>query len=222
MDKLLKDVLKEQIQIKGFSFERLREQTGIAERYLTAFLDGHKEKLPATPYVRGYLMKLASVLELNAQELWENYKPELLDKSSGPHDRLPVNRYAIKTVSKSWIAAGVVGVLILGYLAINASRFLGRPNIQILSPTLETTITTANTIELLGKVSPSDKLLIGGEEIIVDEQGNFQKSYPLEPGLNVIEFSVKKFLGRETKITKQIIYESQEFFELPGNDLKNP
>ena len=170
-------------------------------------------------------MKLASVLELNGQELWEAYKHEILSKSSGPNDRLPVNRYAIKTINKTWILAGALGVLVLIYLATSLSQFWGNPDIQITSPAEETIVTVANTIDLLGKINANDKLLIDGEEVIVDESGDFKKSYALEPGLNVIEFSVKRILGREIKITKQVIYEPAQFFNLEeekDNNTENP
>ena len=210
MDKLLKDILKEQMQIKGLSLERLRQQTGIAERYLAAFFEGRKEKLPAPPYVRGYLIKIASVLDLNGPELWETYKDEVTTKISGPTDILPFNRYALKKMSKKWLAAGTLTILLIIYAALNVNRFLGRPEIIITSPEVETLVTTASIINLLGEINPSDKLLIDGEEMTADSEGRFQKQYQLEPGLNRIEFMVKRLLGKELKVIRQVIYQPQE------------
>ncbi len=209
MDKQLKDILREQIQLKGLTLERLRQQTGIAERYLTAFLEGQREKLPAAPYVRGYLIKLASVLDLNGQELWQIFKNDLMVRSSGSADRLPENRFALKTMDRRYLAAGVVVILLLIYAATNINRFLGRPTIKIVSPSVETLVTTANAITLLGTINPADRLFIDGEEVRVLENGEFQKIYSLQPGLNPIEFKVRKFLGRELTITKQVIYQPQ-------------
>lgn len=210
MDKLLKDILREQMQIKGLSPGRLRQLTGITERYIFALTEGTKEKLPAAPYVRGYLMRIAGILDLNGQELWEAYKNELLVKSSGPLDRLPENRFALKKLSKKRLAVGIILVLFIVYLAMNANRFLGRPKIDITSPARETLVTTASVLNLAGEVNPSDKLMIDGEDVAVDEAGRFEKDYELEPGLNRIEFSVKRFLGREARVIKQVIYQPPE------------
>src|SRR3989338_3011737 len=160
MDKLLKDILREQMQIKGLNAGRLRQLTGITERYISAFTEGTKEKLPAAHYVRGYLMRIAGILDLNGQELWETYKNELLIKSSGPLDRLPENSFALKKLNKKWLTAGAVLILLIVYLAINANRFLGRPEISITSPAPETLVTTASVLNLIGEVNPRDKLLI--------------------------------------------------------------
>ena len=202
------------MQIKGLTLERIRLQTGIAERYLTAFLEDQKERLPAAPYVRGYLIKLALVLDLNGQELWELHKKdELMIKTSGPADLLPRNRYALKKLNKRWLITGICAALVLVYAATNANRFLGRPTIKITSPAVETLVTTANTIILLGNINTSDKLMIDGEEITVDENGRFRKEYPLQPGLNRIEFRVKKLLGKEVEAIRQVIYQLQEQLE---------
>lgn len=210
MEKLLKDILREQMQIKGLNPERIRQLTGITERFIAAFTEGTKEKLPAAPYVRGYLLRIAAVLDLSGQELWETYKSELLSKSSGPLDRLPENRFALKKINKKRLALGAAALLLIVYLAINANRFLGRPQITITSPAPETFVTTASTLNLAGQINPSDKLIIGGEEIQVDESGRFEESYELEPGLNRIEFLVKRFLGREARVIKQVIYQPSE------------
>lgn len=198
------------MQIKGLSPERMRQLTGITERYILAFTEGSKEKLPAAPYVRGYLMRIAGILDLNGQELWEAYKNELLINSSGPLDRLPENRFALKKLSKKWLAGATVAVLLIVYLAINANRFLGRPEITITSPAPETLVTTASALNLVGQINPTDKLMISGEEVQIDDNGRFEKNYELEPGLNRIEFLVKRFLGKEAKVIKQVIYQPQE------------
>lgn len=207
MDKPLKDILREQMQAKGVTFERLKIQTGIVERYLTAFLEGNNNKLPATPYVRGYLLTIANILELNGAELWETYKESFATKKSGSTDHLPHNRFAIKTVSRNWIATAAVMALLIFYVILNIDSFLSGPKIKITSPSGQTLITANSTVHLIGLVDPGAKLMIGNEEVIVDAEGRFQKNYTLQFGLNSIEFSAKKILGRETKITRQVIYQ---------------
>lgn len=209
MDKQLKDILKEQMQMKGLSLDRLTSQTGIAERHIVALLDNNGDKLPAAPYARGYLMKIASVLDLDGPELWRLYKNEITIKQSGPTDKMPENRYALKTINKKWVIAGVIIALFLIYAISNINRFIGKPAIEITNPSSETTITPLNTILLSGRINPKDKLLIDGVEATPEADGSFSKEYSLEPGLNRIEFSVTRLLGGETAVTRQIIYQPE-------------
>jgi len=46
--------------------------------------------------------------------------------------------------------------------------------------------------------------------INMDENNNFSKSVLLQGGINSFEIKAKKFLGRETSVTRQIIYQEPE------------
>lgn len=218
MDKTLKDILRDEMQAKGLTTERLALLTGIAERHLEALFEGRTNKLPAAPYVRGYIMRVAPILGLEGGTLWELYKKEAVVTASGPADRLPENRFALKPISKKWIAVFAAGVAVAAYFTINAERFLGKPTIEILNPTEETTITTSDIIEIFGRIGGNDKISVGGEEIIVDEEGNFKTEYRLEPGLNRIVFTAKRLLGRELTVIKNVIFQPATFEEITPVD----
>ena len=200
-------ILREQLELKGLTAEKLSEQTGIAERHLTALLKGEIQKLPAAPYVRGYLTSVCRILGLDASELWKTYRHELEIKHSGPSDRLPSNRYAIRKVGRRGPIVAVVLVLLVIYAGVNASRLIGKPNLQITNPSVETTVVAQDLIVLTGNANPRDKLLIDSQEVAIREDGAFEKAYPLQPGLNTIEFSAKRLLGKEVKIVRQVIYQ---------------
>ncbi len=209
--KLLKDILREEMQAKGYTPARMRRETGIAERYIFAFMEGDRKRLPATPYVRGYIMVIARLFNLNGADLWKLYEGE--DdylKTSGATDILPGNRYALKKISRGWIMAAVAVLLFAVYAVMNFNRFLGVPMLLIEFPNDETTVSFENAIFLRGQIDPRDILSVGGEAVSVDREGNFVQEYPLEPGLNTIEFSVKKFLGREKRVIRTVIYELLE------------
>ena len=204
---LLKDTLNQNLAAKGLTLEKLQQQTGVAERYLVAFFEGNREELPPLPYVRGYLFKIASALNLDGPELWRNHHHELVVIRSGASDKLPSNRYALKHVNKSWFVAIGLVALIIFYLVSNTSRFLGKPEISIINPAAETLVTTTNTITLAGTISKNDSLTINGEDVFVDQGGSFTNSYTLEPGLNRIEFTAKRLLGSQVSVVRQIIYQ---------------
>jgi cytoskeletal protein RodZ len=210
MDKSLRDTLRDEMQAKGTTPEKIARETAVPERYLTALLEGHIEKLPPAPYVRGYLLKIATMLNLDGNALWETFTAEAALKSSGPDDVLPKNRFVIERVSRNWYALGGIVLLLLLYLGFNANRLLGTSELTITSPSVETLVTTASTITLLGKVNPDAKLTIDGESVTADATtGRFEKEYPLRTGLNAITFEAKTLLGKTVTEIRQVIYQPQ-------------
>jgi cytoskeletal protein RodZ len=204
---LLKDLLRERLESEGLTLEQLKQQTGITERYLVAFFNGHPDRLPPPPYVRGYLFKITLQLNLDGEEIWKTYRHELDSRRSGDRDRLPINRFAIKRPSKMLVIGGVLAMLVILYAAANVNRFLGKPMLSVTSPATETLVTTASTITLTGSVDPNDSLFIDDNAAFVNRDGTFRHTYALEPGLNQIKLTAKRLLGRETTVIRQIIYQ---------------
>lgn len=209
MEKSFHEILKEQFHNKGFSVEKLSNLTAIPDRFLNALLEGDFKKLPPAPYVRGYLIKIAAILDLDSQSLCESYKNEQSVKSSGAEDRLPVNRFAIKHINKKMAMGAVAGILVGVYLVWNIGHLIGRPKLEIAYPLAQTMIVAEPLITVAGNVDPADKLFINEQESVVGAEGDFSMDYNLEPGLNTLELKVKRFLGREAKAVRQVIYQPQ-------------
>lgn len=203
----LRDTLMDALEARGLNISRLAELTDIPERYLAALRDNDTKKLPAAPYIRGYLMKIGQALEIDGKSLWDIYKNQNPIKTSGVQDRLPINRFAIKSSNKKLIIAGAALLLLVALLVWKGNDILGTPKLDITNPVLNNFVTTTSTIKLTGDIDPRDKLTANGEEIIVDSRGRFEKDFLLQPGPNTVEFKVKRFLGKETVIDKQIIYQ---------------
>lgn len=212
----LKDLLKEHMDLKGLSIKKVSESTGIPERYMEAMVMGKNHNLPPSPYVRGYITKLAAVLDFDKETIWRIYKEETVFSSSGPWDKLPGNRFAVKVINKKWLIGGFITLLLLSYLSSNVYEIFQVPNLSILNPEEESSISGNRTTLLKGKMDPSSTLTINGAEVYVDKEGYFEKEHLLQSGLNTIEFVAKKFLGKEHKVIRQIIYQPP-----PAEDIKN-
>lgn len=205
--KPLKDFIWEKLETKGFNLEKTFQATGIPKHYLEYIFRGEWHKLPAAPYTKGYFKKLESILDLENGSLWYLYQDEAEVKISGSSDKLPENRYAIKTGSKKLILP-ILLISFLGiYLFLNFGRLLGVPKLTITSPLNATVIATLPAITLAGEINPKDKLLINNEEVHVDENGKFEENYNLQAGLNTFEIIAERFLGKKSRVVKQIIYQ---------------
>jgi cytoskeletal protein RodZ len=209
--KNLSELITETLELRNLDVKKLSELTDIPVHYLTALTNGELSKLPAIPYIRGYLIKIAETLRIDADVLLRVYKREISLrplKTSGPEDKLPSNRYALKPLhKKTAIIAGIILVMIIAYSIWQIDDFLGTPQIEIISPAADSLIVNNPSIKLLGRVNPRDKLTINNEEILAGESGQFEKEIPLQPGINTIEFKVKRFLGKEVEIIRQVIYQ---------------
>ncbi len=207
--KKIKDFFEEILSLRNLNLEKLANLTNIPKNYLAAFCEGDFKKLPPMPYARGYLMKIAEVLEVDGEELWKIYRNEISSQIKVP-DRLPINRFAGRSFGKKLIVIGIIFIFAIIYLILRADDFLGVPKIEIGVPDGEKIAVYEPVIKLSGRVNNfRDKLTVGGEEVFISEDGRFEKEYWLRPGINEIEFKVKRFLGKETIIIKEIIYQQQ-------------
>src|SRR3989344_2655814 len=203
--KTLKEIFSERVEAKGLSVEKIFQATEIPRHYLEFILKGDWERLPAAPYTRGYFNKLAPLLDLNGAEIWSFYKNEAeLLKISGADDRLPENRFAIRRKNRKWLWPVLVVLVLAGYAGLNLNRLLGNPELKVDSPLSASLVTSLPNFLIRGQASAQDKIFINNEEVFIDNNGDFEKDYNLQPGLNSFEIIAKRFLGGETKVVKQI------------------
>lgn len=208
-EKNFQEIFNEAIKTRGFNLNKIAEETGVPIRHLTAISAGDFKKLPPAPYVRGYLLKIAEVLGIDGDELWHFYKEENLIKRSGEGDAFPVNRFALKSLNKKKIFIGIILFFGIIYLIFRIDDLLGIPDIKISIPEGNSVIVHNQFIKLTGYVSHKDKLMINNEEIFTELNGHFEKDFQLQEGANAVEFRVKRFLGKEIKVVKEIIYQPQ-------------
>lgn len=209
--KNLGELISEALHLRSLNIEKLSEVTDIPVHYLIALSNADLKRLPPAPYVRGYLAKIAQILRVDAESLLMAYKQELFirpSKISGPLDKLPPNRYAFKASGKrKFIIIAAVLVLAVMSLIWGLSGFWGTPQIKITSPAADNLIVNDSSIKISGEASSRDKLTINNEEILVDKNGRFEKDFSLQPGINTIEFKIKRFLGKEISVVRQIVYQ---------------
>ncbi len=210
--RLLQDIIADQMAVKEVSTERLCSLTGVSETVLSALLSGQREQLPALPYVRSALIKIANVLELDREVLLSAYRNEYANKMSGVLDLLPGNRFALHpATSRKWIFVSIAVILAVIFL-IFGQQIFGKPSLRLTVPDPDQNpyIAATSTITLSGKIDAGDKLVINGEDVATDDQGFFTLEYRLNPELNTIEFLVRRFLGKEITVLKQVYLQPTE------------
>ena len=205
----INEILEEAMREKKMSIARLAEQTDIPERYVTLLVEGGQQGLPPAPYVRGYLIRMATALGLDGQQIWRVYMKQQEPKTSGESDTLPVNRFAFKRMNKKGIGLIVLAIAVVLAAGFWIKTIAGREGIDVKNPAEDSVVVYDPAIDLRGKVNPGERLTINNEDIAIDRNGYFEKNFSLEPGINTVEFKVKRLLGKEEAVVRQIIYQQQ-------------
>lgn len=203
-EKNFSELIANAMRVKGFTVEKLAQTTGISDRFIKYIVDGDLKKLPSSPYVHGYILTIADTLDLEGKELWEEYfqKNQNIKRASQADD-LPGNRFRVKSINKNIIIGSVVLIIIAIFVFWRIQSSVGEPFLS-LSDFKDEMIVEQKTFDLKGKIDPRDQLTLNEEILYPDINGNFQKTLSLEPGFNTLSFKIKKFLGEEYIIKKQI------------------
>jgi len=203
-DNDLGEALRDLMKSRGVGPQKLSSVTDVPKRFIDAILQGDMDRLPPRPYIRGYLFKISNALGADNDALWQVYRSSAETLSSGEKDRLPVNRFAIKKLGSNATIIILVGLLVAGFIGMNINRILGRPTLDVNIP--ETT--DQQILRVDGLINPRDRLTLNEELIYTDEEGNFTKDVQMEPGVyNTLTFRVKRYLGREITVVKQVFYQ---------------
>ncbi|MDE2018863.1 MAG: helix-turn-helix domain-containing protein [Patescibacteria group bacterium] len=199
---------RERVKEKGLSLKKLADLTGISQAHLENMARGDFESMPSAPYFHGYLVRLSKVLDFDAEEWWEEVKKEQIVKNSGPADALPRNRFVKKSPAK-FIMLGAVAVLVFIYAAVQIPRSMGKPAIAITFPPQNPYAASSSMVTLEGTVKNADALYLNGDPVTINVSDHtWQKSVLLQNGMNTFDLVARKFLGGQTDITEQIIYQA--------------
>lgn len=198
--------LSERMRERGLTAKRLSELTGVSAKHLEALREGRFDQLPPAPYLRGYLMKLGQVLDFETDDWWESIKRAQPIKNPRQTDEMPKNRFKKESIKK-YIIPSALAIILIFYFGFRFSKIFGQPIITISYPSENVTIVNQNSVSIMGRVTDADTLKVNSETIPLGQNGDWQKIISLQPGMNTVEISATKFLGRETKIIRQIIYE---------------
>jgi len=203
MNSDLTEILKDLLTAHGLNDEKLSHLTNIPKRFIIALRTGDFSRLPAEPYTRGYLIKIATVLKIDPTELINAYKESAGQKRRSGADKLPANRFKRIPIHKGWLIGIVIAILVAIFLYFRLDNVLGVPELKAQVPAE----TSVESLVVEGEVRPRDTLTINGEIVYTDEAGIFKHTLLLQPGINTLHFVVKRFLGRETEVIKQVYYQ---------------
>ncbi len=199
--------LAEAMRVKGMSTEKLAQTTNISERFIDLIIEEKYSKLPAAPYLHGYIVRIGEVLGIDGEALWgEHLAHESAVSRSGPSDLLPgTDRFQLPFGRRTIIALVVSGVILL-YVAFRLPGVFGKPELTLSFE--DGVIVTTSTFVLSGSADPKGELTVNGEVVYPNGDGTFTKQANLIPGFNTFTVSVKRIMGAESSLVKQVFFKT--------------
>ena len=105
-------------------------------------------------------------------------------------------------MSLAWFILALVALV-----AVPAGAAQAKPTITISYPDQNPAVTASDNITLVGLVTNGSRVYVNGESVEITTDGLWEKTISLGSGINPVEIKAKKFLGGETTIIQQILYE---------------
>lgn len=202
--------LREAREAKKMSLATMAEKTKIDIKYLEALEACEFDKLPTgVVYQKNYVKKYIEALNMDPKDYVAQFIDDEFDRIE-PQARTHPMRH-IKTIWLSSVPSYInvllgigVSLLLLSYIGLQIRTILQPPTLLISSPQNGVVI-NEQTVVIAGETEPNTTVLLNGTEIKNSEEGIFNETIDLRPGLNTITITVQKKHGKTTTETRYVV-----------------
>lgn len=200
-------ILKEAREKRTIGLNEVARETKIRKPYLVAIEKDDYQTLTSETTAKGLIRNYAQFLGLNPEKLVAVFKRDYRkSKEKKPifPSKKDLNKQFKWSPKKTLIL--IVTLFIFGFLVYLGYQYhglLGRPNLEISSPTDNQT-TTEEQITISGKTDPDNSVSINGNLTQLNDQGEFSYRLRLSQGENKIVIETTNRLGRKTRQTRTV------------------
>lgn len=196
----------------GLSLDEVAKKTGIKPVFVEALETGNFGKLPAQVYVLGFLRELGILYSVEPEVLLVQFKKEQqiqqqLHKKRQALAKPGLRKFWDKIIITPRLISLVVGLLFIGltlsYIIWQVWSINKTPSLRILEPQ-DQAVVAGSFVMVKGQTGAGNTVMINGQNIFVDPQGNFQTQLGLSPGPKEIEVVAKNRFGKIFSRTLQI------------------
>ncbi len=202
--------LREAREAKHITLAALAEKTKIDRKYLEALEACEFDQLPTgVVYQKNYIKKYIEALGMDPKEYVAQFIDDEFDHVE-PQTRI----HPMQNIKKIWLSSvpsyiniviGIgIGALLLVYIGLQVRTILQPPQLIVSSPQNGVVI-NEQTVVISGETDPGTTILLNGTEIKNSEQGTFNETIDLRPGLNTITITAQKKHGKTTTETRYVV-----------------
>jgi len=196
---------------RGLNLEQLCRRLQIAPRYLRAIEEENYSALPlAKAYRFAYIREYADELGLPTSGCLEQFCRE-----NGLSDTTPIHpcrslRWSTFAPLSSILRLALLSsfiLLFIGYLIWQINGIATPPKLFVYSPS-EGAVVAEPIAVIQGETALESKLTINGQNIMLNERGQFETKVDLIPGVNTLSIISTKKHGKTTTITRHLVVQS--------------
>lgn len=199
------ETLESRRKAKRISLQKASRDLHIKQEHLKALEAQDWQNLPESPFVKGFIISYCRYLGLDPDKTLPLYRREY-DEKQYPKDisfkdqKKRLYLTPARLINFTFTAAIIAFV---AYLIIQYSSILSAPELEIISPVDDITVTVP-VIIIQGQTEEGATVSIDGEFIPIDKNGNFSYQYNLTEGKNLIEIIASKRLSPKSKAEKTV------------------
>jgi len=188
--------------------ETVAARTNIQKKYLLAIEEGLYRILPkAKTYRLAYVRQYAEAVGLDAKEAVQQFSHEDgLEDLTQVHPHRSIKIFPFASISiffrNSVLIASVV--LFMSYLGWQVHGILQPPRLMVYAP-VEGYVLSHPAALVQGETDKETRLTVNGQDIMVNEAGQFEAKIDLATGVNTIVITATKKHGKTTSITRHLV-----------------
>lgn len=197
-------------QAKKLKLCQIANQLNINEKYLIALEKGEYERLPHGIYGKNFLREYALFLGLDYKKLAKDYDAEInlieTRRQKNLFSRQIVKaRYlwAVPKIFKNIFIFLIISICFI-YLGYRVNKIISPP-LLIISRPAANLITNQTVLEVAGQTQAEASLLINGQTVLTDKNGDFSQTINLKNGINIITITANKKHSRGNTVIRQIL-----------------
>lgn len=200
------EILKAGRKEKGWTIAELSQRTKIQERFIEALENSDLARLPAMPFVNGFLRTISLELDLNPDGVAAVFRRDFGegDKGQVVPNLLEKKDHGFKWTPSASIGIGILTmILIFGfYLIIQLKGLLGVPGLEIFQPRDQAVVSLEIAVE--GRTDPTASVAINGQKIKKNRNGTFSQVINLSAGVQTVTISATGQNGKTTEVIRTV------------------
>lgn len=213
-------------EAKGISLQDMSDRLKMSKSHIVALEECRSADLPFAPIYKKKMVKQychiigADYATLVHQFVEEELEENILSQEKLPHSQKTLYRWNHLPFFFRLSAILAIALLFFGYLGLQVKKIIEPPELNLFSP-INGMITADSNLQIKGQTDKEVKVMINGKEIKNSEQGIFDETLALSPGVNTLIISAEKKHGKTTTETRYVVRENKAEFSLSNNPNAN-
>ena len=200
------EILKSAREEKGLTLIELSGRTKIQERFVRALENSDLAKLPAMPFINGFIRTISIELDLKPEGMVAVFRRDFGADEKGKviPNVLDKKDKGFRWAPSTSIAIGILAMTLVftSYLIIQLKGLLGAPALEIFQPQDQAIVSLEIAVE--GRTDPGAAIAINGQKIKKNRNGTFSRIVNLSEGVQTISITATGQNGRITEIVRMV------------------